>query len=1074
MLQRYLLPSVWVLLTAASAGADSTLLWTNGDRSQGTWLSLSEGWLEWRTPLVRDPVRLWMPRLLGWDAAPSSPSTTAILEEGLLRLQDGSFFGASRLGKATAEWTLENQHAGDLRMAAHAVVEWRRLRPEGALKYAGPGGSPEWMPNAPGPSPVQRWAMAPGGVLRTRSIDQATSLPLFLPARTRLDFWLRTDQKNQPPHFSLRVRRQGQSCELVTWLEELVGHGEGAPAHLDTLFESNCAWTLCIDFSSGLAQAFDHRGKEKGRWQISGRFSPNAVVAPGSVGSGLLGMLANALAQGAVNQQRVANDRGKDQIKDIENGLTLVNTGANLTLERLLVREWDGRPPSPRPIDQPFIELLDGSVREGAITAIRAGQVQQESGERTSLADVAWISMPATRDYPNEAFTPGTASARLHFADQSLFQGRLRTADAQRLSFQPEWSDGLVTAQREHLTSVRWHEPETLAGPLTNNHTHQDVLASEPKGPRFRGQWVPAADSLPHWRFDGGANSGLLVPTQDWSLQRPLPDPTTPPKTLPSLAHLDSGEVVPVEIIAWQSNQTRLHCPWSLDPQHCLPFAHVRCIDLAGPGLQTNGFGDHAWTPLPGSSLPTISPDHRSAKLPPGSRLGHGSLLQGNQFHFALSGDSYGSLRLRLFTDGLQEKSPHLSLLVYFSGDTLYCGVEDPRRPGQMTGSNHRVPIEPNKPAHLMLKWSAQQLEFHASGMLLFRQNLSEKLVSGTGLILEPASMWGNPLRSCTVSHLQMRHFPGARARPAFDADTRAWSLSVPRRLADDPPRHLLLAANGDLLRGTLEALDDRQLTLRSGLEEWRVPRTRVHSILLPAALPKAEKAPRTPATKPPQGLWIRTRQGGRLCLQVRALGPHWIEGDSLHLGPCRLPVEEVFSLSNQPPQDALHPNHGLEFQLNPEPALEAASKASPLMGQQAPDFKLNLANGGVFDLQKARGQVIVLDFWASWCGPCLMSIPQLIEAMKGLPSDQVKLVGVNLGQPRAEVERFLQARDWDFTSALDFDQKVAPQFGATAIPHTVVIDATGKIAHVQTGHTATSTQQVVQAVRALLKPTDP
>ncbi len=1063
-----------LLLAAPCAADEGTLLWTNGDKVPGEWLGLRDGWLEWKTQLLRDPSRLWLPRLYGWNAGERTLRRDALKGDWLVRLSDSSFFSATQPGSNNKTWTLTNPHAGDLKIAREAVVEWLRCQPAGPLRYAGPGGEPAWIPENPGKDPGQTWEMAPGGVLRTRSIDQAVSLPLILPARLRLDLWLRTNVKDRPPQFSLRIRRDGQGCEVVTWLEELVGRGDGMPARFSTLYEPRCAVVVCVDFKERQARAYDLAGREMMTWKVRGTMKGEVATSPGGKAGGLFGALAGAVAQGLVRQERANNARrNNDEIKEIENGLTLINTGADLTLERVLIREWDGQPPESRVDKSAFIELLDGRVLEGAITTVNAGKVRQESGKETSLDDVAWMSLQTLVAAADETFAAGTAAARARYGDASYFHGRLLASDTETLTCQPAWSAVPVTLRRQNLESLRWHEPEPLVGPLSNNHTHQDTLAQEPNGPRLRGRWVPAGDAKPHWRFDGDERASLINLNTDWSLQRPLPDPAAILEELPAMACLDNGEIIPVEILDWTGNSTRLRSPWSLDAKQMLPLERVRALELAGQRLQNNGFTDRGWLQVRGDAhAVTIAKDGKSVTLQPGGGIGHGSFLQGSQLNFALKGEHFYSLRLRLFTQGVQEKSPHIAILVSRSGDTAYCGVEDPRRPGQMTGNYHRIPLEHNKPSPVMLKWTAKQIEFHLAGMLAFRQNLTEKTASGTGLILEPGGMWGNAPRSCSVANLVLRHFPGARTRPALDPDTREWSLTVPRRLADDPPRHLLLAANGDVLRGTLETLDARRLRLRSGLETLEVPSERVSTLVLPRQLDQKDSKP-SPAVKTTaaakDGLWISTREGGRICLRVSSLGPRWLEGESTALGPCRLPVESVFSLSTLPPRGTQTAYDDWAFALTPEPELSGSTDAAKLVGKEAPDFKLELAGGAVFEMKKTRGKVVVLDFWASWCGPCLTSLPEVMAALREFPAERVQLLGINQGQPRAEVETFLKARDWDLACALDLDRKVSDLYGASAIPHTVIVAPDGKVARVQTGHTATSTAELVKAVRELI-----
>ncbi len=116
-----------------------------------------------------------------------------------------------------------------------------------------------------------------------------------------------------------------------------------------------------------------------------------------------------------------------------------------------------------------------------------------------------------------------------------------------------------------------------------------------------------------------------------------------------------------------------------------------------------------------------------------------------------------------------------------------------------------------------------------------------------------------------------------------------------------------------------------------------------------------------------------------------------------------------------------------------------------------APDVEFAMLDGSKQKLADLKGKVVVLDFWATWCGPCVQGLPKVSEVTKKLADQGVVFVACNLAEDKATVEKFLQKKQLSIAVAL-CDQALGGKFGVNGIPHTVVIGTDGVVKKVHVG----------------------
>ncbi|MFT4603986.1 MAG: peroxiredoxin, partial [Rhodothermales bacterium] len=131
----------------------------------------------------------------------------------------------------------------------------------------------------------------------------------------------------------------------------------------------------------------------------------------------------------------------------------------------------------------------------------------------------------------------------------------------------------------------------------------------------------------------------------------------------------------------------------------------------------------------------------------------------------------------------------------------------------------------------------------------------------------------------------------------------------------------------------------------------------------------------------------------------------------------------------------------------NPAPADPAVVVSDELPA--APEFTLPSLSGEDYSLADQRGKVVIVNFWATWCGPCVRETPGFVDLQDELGGDSFEIVGVSLDQEGFEVIRpFAELYEVNYPMLLD-DGALADEFGGVyAMPSSFIIDKEGRVAH--------------------------
>ena len=1197
-------------VAAAEPAPDAILRWQNGETLTGKIVEASASELSWKSPLFAEPLRL------GWHAVRRIdyplPDETKVAQRLTADVQwvrridhtlpdegpPGPFSIALRDGSHIyGDVTAITEEAVTIESARHSTVQLTRAdvlsarRVNGRSLFQGPTGMSGWKvpPLENGRGQRQRnmsldkqlpnFITGPGGTLSLPYWKGVTACDLELPDKMDVEFRVHATAR---PSFEFTIGSgEKNRLRIETWGDELVlvAGNEFKSLMPFPEEEREAALRICWDVPARKCSVYTAGGEWLADWDV-----PEVAEA-----------------------------------KTRWKGVVLESKGRDLSLEFLRVRTWDGQPPAKFDVRQPRIELSDGRIIAGRIGSASAEKFELSDGAQIpnpppTLAEVDSIIFSTDRPIANEQ------PAALTFADGTRLGGKILSCKEGRASLTVAFSTEPLQTALQGMRQLSIKVPAPTGTPLDRPLKAMDSLVHA--GGTLHGSLVCDDSPSPKWQAVGAAEPASLSKDTTFEITRAFPPDAKFGKS-PALFHVSSGEALPGTLRGLDATGVEITSP-------ILQVTRLANDDLNAVHLQSltpmnlNGFTAPGWAIVKGDDT-TVKREGEVLKMEPGTLLAHPTAMLSSEIAFSVNNTGFSGVRLRMFCDHT-EASSSTNLLIVHQGNQMTVGIEGVE--GQF--ADQAQVRASTKPVVIRIEVQEKELNLFINDVHSASYPIDAAKRSGVGLTIEPASVWGNSVRPIALTNFSSRSAPGRAWLPEVNSDARQQALTIPRFRKADPPRHALIASNGDLLRGSIEAVTATHFGFRSGLESLQIPMDRVKAAIwlkkpiegappsigvaalqeeleqklpmnmtygdaglstyidiLGAASPNLKfklpdeakdlrrgmrfrgqtigkaldqicalfglrhrqgedgeiiiemgtssatnlvvktyrlKLDAFPSSGSPvetlkaAGIifpenstadwdaaqtqllvtntpenharlaelldskfggrltspthWLQLTSGGRVGIAVEKFGAEQVTGDHPLYGRCTIPFSDISGIRSSPPEVTMAAKLLADWRtvFAQDPVLpEAGGANSPTIGKEAKAFKLPLLGGGDFDLGSAKGRVVVLDFWATWCGPCIKALPGLIEAMAEFPEDRVKLLGVNQSEPPEQVQRFLEARSWKLAVALDAGQSIAREYGVEGIPHTVIVGPDGKIAWVKTGYSPEADEEAAEVVRTLL-----
>lgn len=1104
---------------------DGVLVWGNGDSLHGQLVSAKGKTLIWKSPLFADPLSVdlsvlstvqFSPQATGAGQNKASDPEENTADEFCITLDDYTVLFGRLVGVDDDSYRFKSVRHGDLVLKKRRIHNLQRTQNQG-LVYLGPRGLEGWDHKAVRGD----WQENPDGSLTAPKGEATLTRNLSLPDKCELEFQIAS---SKIPDFAISVgTTTTASClKFEVWDDAFVIRDAKRFVPLGTLEKPPGSLKRDPDYEmADLNDIIQLQPVPPGSHQLNFHgfidFTNNVVSVYSQTGR-KLGQL-EPEDWSAMKRKRIS-------IEAID---------SDLTLRHVRIREWDGSaPPTLMPYTS-RIHLQDGTLHYGEVTGFQAGKLtfaavrsieSQPPGSSSDGNDD--VKKDATTDKDdNDDDESAAKTAKPNQEEPEIIEFALDDV-ARIVLVPPAKPDSKVVARKTKDTGntvVSWHDGGFVSGQLLamdqESITMRTDLSSQPirstlaavrrialpntdtpneepdrlffDGGSLRGKLTVEDHKEPiRWTPVGGQNASALVSAGKARFQRGAEpeDSGIDSAKFPDIIYLHDGDVFPCHIESGDLKTLAFDTP--VADLNQLSTGLIKAVEFGGSErIRHRGFGDNGWKKIRGSAKlgGTTKKDQASFSS---ASFGHDSILTGDSVSFRMQwkSNAVGNVIFHLYADSSKPTESTIVNLAIQPNQIIvsdraanpnngmfFGGVQNVADSGAVRLKKREVDVEfITRDGKLRVSINGKDtkaFDLNSNGVRS-RRLVVNSMVSTVNNRGGQTVFFGdkNLSNSVEIDKFVVRNVVGASVKQFIQEEARDRALTVPRFRRDDPSTHVILAPNGDLLRGRLKSLTATEIVFESRLETFRFPRKRVSAVIS-----LAEQTADAP-TRADTAVQATLDNGYTLTMTPDRMADGQLVGTSRQLGPCRIPAksirdlflgspegrEEILSYVRWIRREAAEPEWDI-------PKDEEATE-SEMVGQAVEDFELPTLNGDAFRLSDHTDKVVVLDFWATWCGPCVAALPEYITAVSEFDESRVIFVAVNLEETPERIKDFLKRRRISPTVAMDRGSVIAKRFGVESIPHSVILGPGGVVKHVTIGYQPGVGKKTGEHISQLLKTT--